>query len=310
MEQKRLKLLVPALALAVVALLATPLAHAVGTPAGTSIDNTATVTFEDASANSFSQPSNMVSTTVNQVAAVDISPATDSSNADPGDDACYLHTVSNLGNDTDIIDLTTNSSLGWTVVLYEDLGIAGTFEAGIDTALIDNGGSADVDTGALPDSVSAPGNNTIDIWVCVSVPGGTANGVFDDTTVTGTSDNDNTQTDAAVDTTTVDAPALTINKAVDLANADPGDTLTYTVTITNNGAGDALNVVLRDPIPANTTYVAASITQDAAARTDVLDMPGDNADYDDSNANEVTVFIGTLASGGGSTVIEFQVTVN
>jgi uncharacterized repeat protein (TIGR01451 family) len=41
---------------------------------------------------------------------------------------------------------------------------------------------------------------------------------------------------------------------------DPGDVLRYTITIHNNGRTPATSVVLRDPVPANTTYVADSLT--------------------------------------------------
>jgi uncharacterized repeat protein (TIGR01451 family) len=41
---------------------------------------------------------------------------------------------------------------------------------------------------------------------------------------------------------------------------DPGDTLRYTITIYNNGAIPATNVLLQDNVPPNTTYVADSVT--------------------------------------------------
>ncbi|HEY5566767.1 MAG TPA: DUF11 domain-containing protein, partial [Gammaproteobacteria bacterium] len=41
---------------------------------------------------------------------------------------------------------------------------------------------------------------------------------------------------------------------------DPGDVLRYTITIYNNGRIPATDVVLRDAVPANTTYVADSTT--------------------------------------------------
>jgi uncharacterized repeat protein (TIGR01451 family) len=41
---------------------------------------------------------------------------------------------------------------------------------------------------------------------------------------------------------------------------DPGDVLRYTITIYNNGRQPATEVVLRDTVPANTTYVADTLT--------------------------------------------------
>ncbi len=79
------------------------------------------------------------------------------------------------------------------------------------------------------------------------------------------------------------------------------------MVVTNGGTGTATNVVLSDAIPTNTTYVAGSITQDAAAKTDIVD--GDNADHNGTTAGAVTVTIGSLASSA-STTITFQVTIN
>ena len=48
-----------------------------------------------------------------------------------------------------------------------------------------------------------------------------------------------------------------------------GETLRYTITVKNIGSADAVNVVLRDAVPANTTYVAGSTTLNGAAVADV-----------------------------------------
>ncbi len=46
---------------------------------------------------------------------------------------------------------------------------------------------------------------------------------------------------------------------------DPGDVLRYTITVYNNGGVPATGVVLRDTVPANTTYVADSTTLNGVA---------------------------------------------
>jgi len=48
----------------------------------------------------------------------------------------------------------------------------------------------------------------------------------------------------------------------------PGDTLRYTITVKNTGTENAINTILRDLIPANTTYVANSTTLNGAALAD------------------------------------------
>ena len=120
MSTKTLSRLALGTLLALVALIATPNALALGTPAGTDITNQATVDFEDVNGNPLQVLSNTVTTTVSAVASVDIDPAALSSDADPGDLVCYAHTLTNNGNDDDTIEVVTTSSQGWTVTVYED----------------------------------------------------------------------------------------------------------------------------------------------------------------------------------------------
>jgi uncharacterized repeat protein (TIGR01451 family)/fimbrial isopeptide formation D2 family protein len=70
------------------------------------------------------------------------------------------------------------------------------------------------------------------------------------------------------------APAFQVQKTSQDLTGDPtvlfaGDTLRYTITVKNIGTEDAVNVVLRDQIPANTTYVANSTTLNGAPVADI-----------------------------------------
>ncbi len=272
---------------------ATGLAFAAGTPAGTVISNQATVTFTDVNGNPLTQLSNVVTTTVSQVAAVTVAPD-GASNADPGDVVVYAHTVTNNGNGDDTFDLSAASSQGWTVAIYADAGTIGVYEPGIDLPISDTG--------------TLTADATIAILVTVTVPAGTTNGTVDTTTVTATSQFNAGVSDSATDTTTIDAPALSVLKSVSpTGDQPPGTVLTYTIVITNGGSGAANSVVMRDPIPANTAYVASSIVQDGTPKGDGTG-DGDNADYNGTNPGEVTVNIGTLAAGA-STTVSFQVQI-
>ncbi len=123
-------------------------------------------------------------------------------------------------------------------------------------------------------------------------------------------------------------------KAVeDLQGNNPakiGDTLRYTLTFTNIGLDAAKNVVLRDPIPTNTTYVPESIHivagANPGAKTDTAN--DDQAEFDGGASPQVVARLGTgaNASSGGtleaasppgqavnpnsSTSVSFDVTVN
>lgn len=59
-------------------------------------------------------------------------------------------------------------------------------------------------------------------------------------------------------------PQVSLTLAVDKATVIPADVVTYTLTYTNKGSGDAVSVVVSLPIPANTTYVNGSATNGGA----------------------------------------------
>jgi uncharacterized repeat protein (TIGR01451 family) len=90
--------------------------------------------------------------------------------------------------------------------------------------------------------------------------------------------------------------------------AIPGATVRYTITVVNSGAQDATSVVLVDNTPLNTTYVPGSITLDTVSKTDINDA--DEADHGATNPGAVTVTIATLASGGGTATITFDVIID
>lgn len=61
---------------------------------------------------------------------------------------------------------------------------------------------------------------------------------------------------------------VSLDTTGDAAVLRPGDRLRYTLTIRNVGTENATGVTLRDPVPANTTYVAGSTTLNGAAVPD------------------------------------------
>ena len=103
-----------------------------------------------------------------------------------------------------------------------------------------------------------------------------------------------------------------------------GDTLRYTISLSNTGQDTATNVILTDNIPAYTTYVPGSLRivsgPNAGAKTDA--SGDDQADYVSSGTPHVVFRLGTgaNATNGGSlpfynpppaqTSLTFDVTVN
>lgn len=119
-------------------------------------------------------------------------------------------------------------------------------------------------------------------------------------------------------------PALKADllKASQQANAAPlypGEELIYTISTRNSGNDDANNVIVRDPIPPNTTYVPGSLQIVSGANAgNKTDAAGDDqAEFDAAN-NRVVFRIGTGANatqGGRLNVnesfsVRFRVRVN
>jgi len=98
---------------------------------------------------------------------------------------------------------------------------------------------------------------------------------------------------------TIVEPTLAIAKTSSVATAQAGDQITYTVTITNSGTTPALDVAFRDVLPALTTYVPVSFTNNTSY-PHVLDI------------SNLPTLIDTIPQidAGQTLTLTYQVTVN
>ena len=266
------------------------------TPAGTAIQNIATVNYKDDNLNPLPPVSSdpaTATTTVSQVYGVDVAPATGSESALAGTTAHYPVTITNTGNGDDTLDLTATSNNGYTTNIYFDANGDGVLD------------QSEIDAGPITSTAQLPAEGTYQVIVVVDIPLEAVDGTTDVVTLTTTSQGDPTVTDTGTYTTTVSKAVLAMQKTQDISNPKPGDIITYTIVYTNEGTATALNaVVVTDSIPANVTYVAGSIT--------LNDTPQTDASGDDSgefSANTVTVNVGNVAPSVSGT-ITFKVQVN
>jgi uncharacterized repeat protein (TIGR01451 family) len=127
--------------------------------------------------------------------------------------------------------------------------------AGVDrTAAVTGGGYTDVSLASGASTVW-----TINVTASLSTPGGTSFAV----TLTATSSGDVTIVDQIAAVTTSMSPLLALSKNVDLANAAPGQDLTYTIVATTTaGLSDASVLVLVDPVPTDVGLQIGSVTFD------------------------------------------------
>lgn len=91
---------------------------------------------------------------------------------------------------------------------------------------------------------------------------------------------------------------FTLAKAVDAADATPGATLAYTITVGNTGTRASLPTTVRDVLPAGLTFVAASAggSYDAGTRTVTWSVPA--IPRDDQVLLEVTATVDAQQSVG------------
>ena len=96
---------------------------------------------------------------------------------------------------------------------------------------------------------------------------------------------------------------LSLDKQVDKSSAKPGETVTFTVTLTNNGPDAASGIEVSDQIPAGLTdvVVTPSGTTSYAAGVWSIDSLG-------NNAFETLMIAGEVVAGGTSVINTAQIT--
>lgn len=91
--------------------------------------------------------------------------------------------------------------------------------------------------------------------------------------------------------------SISIEKTADVTVAAPGDEVTYTLRVVNNGEAAAHDVVITDMLPSGTTYVSSSAVCDNAGSTVTCELgtlePGED--------REVTITVRVNPVGNGDT---------
>ncbi len=112
----------------------------------------------------------------------------------------------------------------------------------------------------------------------------------------------------------IKAAAVNVVKSVtatdSFGGAQPfsGAILHYVLTVTVTGTGAAQNVVITDPIPANSTYIAGTLKLNGTVMTDLND--GDAGNVGVTTAETVTVTLGDMTSATPAHVITFDTRID
>lgn len=315
-------------------------AQAAGVPAGTTINNTAEVSYTIGSVNT-TTASNQVTVTVAEVLDVDVTaqiPATGYVPVSSGDTRVPVRfVVTNTGNSTEAFLLTMTSTIGGDQ--YDPVP-AGT------AIYLDDGDNVFTASDTL--YVPGPGNDpllqadqAVTVFVVNDIPDPLSDGNIGRTRLTaaartgtgaagtviaggGTNLVDATAIDAIVGTNGADAEVtvdlrvagvtLTAVKSQSVLDpfggnsVVPGSIITYTIVVSMSGSGTAANAVFTDVIPAGTTYQPGTLTLDAQPLTDGVDT--DDGDYSATAPARVRVDLHDILSTTGPKTVTFRVRIN
>lgn len=310
-----------------------PGAFAVGTAAGTSIQNTAQVTYTVAGVGG-SATSNIVDVRVDEVldAVLTIASATVATSPGAAQQE-LLFTLTNTGNGTETFELTalsagvTGDDFDPTLAapaIYFDSDASGDLSAGDaphvagsnDPVLAADASVRILVVNDIPAATSNAQRGRSELTASASTGSGTPGTPFDNAGDAGV--------DAVVGMSGADATlygeylvnALSLSAVKSQTVVDQsggsrvqsGARITYQIVVSASGSGAANGAVFADLIPASTTYVAGSLALNNATLTDGADS--DAGQFATTPAPEVRVNLGDLTSGAGPQTIEFAVTVN
>lgn len=308
------------------------LAVAAGTPAGTVIENTATVSF-DLGGGPLSLDSNTTTITVVERLDVAVTLQSPQTLVSAGEtNTALLFTITNTGNGSESFQLAIDSLL-----TGDDFDPVPAVPA----IYFDTDGSGDFNVGDQAYNVGVndpllPADAAIDVFLVNDIPAGVTNGElgFSQLTATAATGTGTPGTefagqgdggvDAIVGTSGaassavgeyfVSAVQISIVKTQAVTDPFggnepvPGANITYTIAVEVTSAGTATASVLADVIPTYTTYVPNSITLNATALSDATDA--DAGEFDSSGAPAIVVRLGDLTLADGVQTIAFQVTID
>ena len=311
-----------------------PLAsHAAGTPAGTSIQNTAQVSYTLGST-PVTATSNTSSVTVAEILDAVLTIAAPTVQVSGGaTNEELVFTLTNTGNGTEAFDLTALSAsvVGddfdptlATPAIYFDTDNSGDFSAadvahspGVnDPVLAADASVRLIVVNDIPNT-AVNGNRGRSQLTAAAASGsdvpGTSLGLVGDggvEAVAGTTGGDAVLFGEYLiaDVLLTAVKSQTILDQFSGARPLPGARISYQIVVTTSGSGTAAATSFSDLIPPNTTYVAGSLELNGAALSDTADA--DAGTFVSAPAPQVRVTLGDLSGASGPQTIEFAVTIN
>ncbi len=307
------------------AVMAPGVAHATGVTAGTLIQNTASATYTSG-ASSGTVQSNTVTVKVDELLDVAVAGLTTTPATAGAGNVVLEYSITNTGNGPEAFKVVVNPSVA-----------GNAFDATVQSIVVDNGNGIyepGIDLVLAPGASTPPipADGSLKIFVIVSLPAGATDGqtsqvqlTANSATGTGTpgtvfAGQGDGGGDAVVGSSTASSNAndsliaalatVSLSKSASIVDPFggsqpvPGAVVTYTLTATVSGSGQADALHVTDIIPTGTTYQAGTLKLDGGALTD----PNDT-DAGQTSSSGVDVNLGTVA-GGTSKVVKFNVKIN
>ncbi|WP_258166504.1 hypothetical protein [Paenibacillus sp. PCH8] len=254
-------------------------------PIPSQINNQSTVSFTSGSF-SGSSSSNTTQTPVIQP-QISLVKTANTANATVGDTVVYTVTVSNTGN------------LGANVTLTDTIPAATTFVS--NSVVVSGVPQPGVTPGAgIPVGIVAAGATVVVTFAVVvdSLPSPQQLSNFATSTYTFTPPDGRMLTGSATSNTLtfpVSSPNVAVVKSTVSTAATVGDTVTYSILVTNSGIAPVNNIQFSDPIPAGASFVTGSVTVNGVAQPAANPAGG--------------ISLGTLGPGT-SAVVTFSIRVD
>lgn len=281
-----------------------PSAHAAAPSAGTNISNIASASYTDSNGSNKTVTSNVVSTTVLQVASFTLL-ADQTQTANANGQVSLSHTLTNTGNGTDTFNVAVvnDDTRDNTTDKFDFSGLNVYLDANKD-------GVPDSQTPVTSVTLAAGQSVNLIVRATTASNNISANDAGK-LTVSAISVVDTSVTAKNVDTVKItNGAVISLLKSASVSNVDATSSSTaareveYTLAYQNTGNTTATNVTITDELPSGLTYVTGSATVNGTAVSDAADTDGYNF-----TSGTATLVIPTVAANS-SGVLKFKVRVN
>ena len=281
-----------------------PSAHAAAPSAGTNISNIASASYTDSNGSNKTVTSNVVTTTVLQVASFTLI-ADQTKTANANGQVSLSHTLTNTGNGSDTFNVAVvnNDTRDNTTDNFDFSGLNVYLDANKD-------GVPDSQTPVT--SVTLAAGQSVNLIVqATTASNNVTAGDLGKLTVSAISGFDTSVTAKNVDTVKItNGAVISLLKSASVSNVDATSSspaareVEYTLAYQNTGNTTATNVTITDVLPSSLTYVAGSATVNGTAVSDAADADG----YNFTSGTATLVIPTVVANSSG--VLKFKVRVN